>query len=174
MLDPTIVFDHPEAVVVLAVVIRGVVAYQREVSWAEYRTVHAGKRALFPLLQTLTPGGFSFVNDKGLPADDAEHVTTVQASRRAVVAQLRRGGAELHLLSSIKRRPDDSYSTAHVRWTHEDGRQTEAYLFDALDEPGVDLYAHAETAVEDPQGHIEDTQQVDGDPRGVVTAALSN
>jgi len=165
--------DNPAAVAALAALLRGVLAYQSELSWPEYRTAHAAKRATFPTLQRISPAGLSFVNTKGY-RDDAEFVTTVDNSLRAVVERLRDGGGSLHLINSIKRRETPEgrqYSAAHVVWTHGDGQQTEAYLFHSVGEAGVDVYAHSEASVTDPVAHL-DGPQPDGDPRGVVREAL--
>jgi hypothetical protein len=51
-------------------------------------------------------------------------------------------------------------------WHHVDGKQTEAYLFRNND-GSTDLYAHVETSVDDPLGHLTD-EQLDGDTRGVL------
>lgn len=163
--------EYPELAAVLGVVLRGVLAWQRELSWYEYRTLHGLKRLLFPVLQASTPFD-SFVNTKG-GRDDAEFLTTHPESVRATVRQLRRHGGSVHLVSSVKRRPaehGDPLTRAHVVWTHSDGRQTEAYLF-ANDDGTTDVYAHAENSATDPVAHLTRGQH-DGDPRGVVRAAL--
>lgn len=161
------------AVLALAVVMRAGLAWQSDLSWPEYRTAHGIRRLLFPVLQRRAPLGFdSFVNRKRGRTDD-EYLRTVDADVRATVGRLRAGGGSLHLISSLKRRPadhGDPLTAAHVVWTHDDGSQTEAYLF-ANDDGTTDAYAHHETSVADPDGHLTDPQH-DGDPRGVVTDAL--
>ena len=165
------IFGDPALVALLAVVIRAVVAYQRGLSWYEYRTLHGLKRLLFPRLDGRV--GVSLVNEKGGVSDD-EFVGHRTGSVKTIARTLVRAGGSYHLVCSIKRRHlrgrRQEYSAAHVVWFHDDDTQTEAYLF--KHKRGVDVYAHHETAVTDPDGHIENTQQVDGDPRGIVTAAL--
>jgi len=167
--------SNPALAVALVVVVRAAVAYQRELSWSEYRTLHAGKRTLFPILDRLTPGGFEkFVLTKQYQ-DSPEYVDTILANRRDVVAALRAGGGELHLISSLKRRetPDGPQtSTAHLVWSHGDGTQTEAYLFPAVGQYGTDLYVHHETSVAAGIDHVTDPDASAGDPRGVVRDAL--
>lgn len=162
----------PLLAALLATLLRAGLAWQAELSWPEYRLLHAAKRATFPWLQRLPLGFDSFVNEKG-GRDDAEFLTTRAASPRAVVGHLRSVGGSLHLINSVKRRPDglgDPLSVAHVVWTHGDS-QTEAYLFANADGT-TDVYAHYETSVTDPDGHLTDPQH-DGDPRGVVREALA-
>jgi hypothetical protein len=60
---------------------------------------------------------------------------------------------------------------AHLVWTHDDGTQSEAYLFRGAD-GGIDIYSHGEPSVTTPKEHLEG-EQIDGDPRGVVRDALS-
>jgi len=108
-----------------------------------------------------------------------EYVATLDQSVAQVVRTLRSGGGSLHLISSVKRRPDthgDPLSVAHCLWMHADddgdgnAEQTEAYLF-RNDDGSVDVYAHYEASVLNPEAHLTDPQ-TDGDPEGVVTAAL--
>jgi hypothetical protein len=176
------VADNPVVFVALALLMRAGVAWQRELTWPEYRTLHGLRRLVFPWLQRLQPAGYGrWVSQKG-SRDDAEFVATVQTDVRETAARLRRELDErptgsLHLLSSIKRRPDthgDPLSAAHVVWTHDsthDGTaQTEAYLFRNSDGT-TDVYAHYEASVVTPVDHLTEHQQ-DGDPRGIVAVAL--
>jgi len=165
----------PAAATTLATLLRAALAWQTQLTYPEYRLLHAAKRATFPTLQRVTPSGLSFVNAKGYH-DDAEYLATTDGSVRGVARRLQAGGGSLHLINSIKRRPTpagEQYSAAHVVWTHDDGQQTEAYLFSAVETPGVDVYAHTEASVTDPDAHL-DGPQPDGDPRGVVRAALAD
>ena len=169
-----IVFDDPVLTAALVLVIAGVLWYQRGLSWGQYRTIHRFKVRTFPILQRVTPASVSFVNEKGY-RDDAEYLTTRAHGVAAVVAQLRDGGASPHLVCSIKRRATPAgvagqYSAAHLLWMHDDGTQTEAYLF-ANGDGSTDVYAHHEVATTNPEAHL-DGPQTDGDPRGVVRAAL--
>jgi len=164
--------DNPWSVLLVALVMRAGLAYQRQLTWYEYRTLHGVRRMLFPVLARVLPYD-SFVNPKG-GRDDAEYLDTRPESVRAVAKQLQSHNGSLHLLSSIKRRPaehGDPLTRAHVVWTHADGNQTEAYLF-ANDDGTTDVYAHFEASVRRPIEHLTGGQ-TDGDARGVVKAALS-
>jgi len=172
--------SDPVSLAVLTAVILAVVQYQRTLSWSEYRTIHGLKRRVFPLLQRVKPLGYDhFIHEKGYH-DDEEYLTTVEATVPVVWKQLVAAGGSPHLINSLKRRDwvDDEvqYSAAHVVWTHDDGTQTEAYLFGPLFDtergsPTTAVYAHNETSVTDPDDHLTDPQS-DGDPRGVVRGAL--
>lgn len=162
--------ESPELAVALGLLLRAGLAWQKELSWYEYRTLHGLKRVAFPTLEALMPGNL-FVNAKG-GRDDAEFLTTVDASIRETVRDLRADGGSLHLISSIKRRPTgngDTLTRAHVVWT-DGGDQTEAYLF-ANDDGTTDLYAHVEASVTDPVGHLTGPQ-TDGDPDDIVSDAI--
>jgi len=172
--DPTALLTNPVFVLVVAVVIRYAVAYQRQLSWPEYRTLHAAKRALFPVLDPVFPR-FALVNAKAYRDDSPEFVLAYTQGFRPAVRALRDAGASLHLLSSLKVRetPEgQQYTAAHLRWRNDDGRQTEVFLFHSVDGPGVDVYTHTEAWVEDPDSHVRDTEQVPGDPEGRVKDAL--
>jgi len=165
------ILSTPALLALLALVIRGVLYSQRGLSWYEYRTLHGLKRLLAPRLDDRF--GVSLVNPKGY-RDDGEFLYTDIITVSAVAKYLHGRGGSYHLVNSLKRRttPDGTvqYSRAHLVWFHGDGTQTEVYLFAAVD-GGTDVYAHHETAVTDPDGHLTDGQ-TDGDPRGVVRNAL--
>lgn len=163
--------EYPAVAVALGLLLRAGLAWQRGLSWYEYRTLHGLKRLVFPVLDARLTF-VSFVNGKG-GHDDAEYLRTVDASVPELVGTLRNAGGTLHLISALKRRPatrGDPLTRAHLVWTHDDGHQTEAYLF-ANDDGTTDVYAHVETGVTDPLGHLTDTQ-TDGDARGIVADAL--
>jgi len=151
----------------LVILIVAITLYQRTLGWSMYRRIHRLKIRFLPLIDRLTP--FFVVSNKQLPSDDAEYVTTVDMSVRETFETLVAAGGSPHLLNSIKRLPDGSYSVAHVLWIHDDNSQSEAYLFDRDD--GTAVYVHHETSVLDPEGHLSGPQR-DGDVRGVVTDAL--
>lgn len=165
--------EHPELAFVLALILRAGLAWQGELTWYEYRTLHGLKRLLFPVLdRRLT--FVSFVNPKG-GRDDPEFLRTLDYSPAYVVGTLRQAGGSLHLINALKKRPasplmGDSLTAAHVVFTHDDGMQSEAYLFDNGDGT-TDVYVHVETSVTDPVGHLTDAQ-TDGDARDVVADAL--
>lgn len=163
---------NPELAIALAVLLRLARAYQSQLTWAEYRELHRLKRGVLPLLARLPPvraSGVPLVSEKG-GRDDAEYQTTVRGSVKETVRTLQDAGASLHLLNSLKRRPDthgDPLSGAHVVWTipHE-GDQVEGYLF-RNDDGTVDLYAHTEASTDDPLAHLTGAQ-TDGDGYDVV------
>lgn len=164
--------ESPALLAALAILMRIGLAYQRGLSWPEYRVAHRLKRAVFPFIDAHLWGGV--VNPKG-GRGDAEYLVTLNRSVPRVVRTLRQGGGSLHLLASVKRRPPGRgprLSVAHLVWTHKDGQQTEAYLF-RNHEGTVDVYAHYEASVAHPLEHL-DGEQHDGDPRGVVRAALGD
>lgn len=157
--------EHPALLALVAIVVRILRAYQKSLTWPEYKVAHKFKRAVLPPLD----GRFFLVSDKG-GRDDEEYLKTVDAHYKEVVSSLRGAGGSLHLINSLKRRPDthgDPLSVAHLVWTHADGKQTEIYLF-ANEDGTTDVYAHVETGVTDPLGHLTDTQY-DGDVRGVLS-----
>jgi len=154
-------------VAVLAVVV-AVVLVQRTLGWGAYRRIHRLKLRVLPLVDRYT--SLFVISNKAMPDADDEYIMTVDMTVRDTFEALTAAGGSPHLLNSIKRLPDGTYSAAHVVWIHDDNSQTEAYLFDAGDSTHV--YAHHETSVLDPEGHLSDPQR-DGDPRGVVADALA-
>jgi len=162
---------YPVLVAILALVMRAGLAWQSELSWYEYRTLHGLKRLLFPRLEGRLPVGL--VNEKG-GREDAEFITTLSRTPRQVVSDLRAAGGTLHLIASVKRRPaeyGDPLTRAHIIFT-EGNDQTEAYLFKNSDGT-TDVYAHYEPSPSTPLEHLGGDQQDDGDPKGVVRAALA-
>jgi len=161
-------FTDPVLLAALALVIAAAVHWQRGLTWSEYRAIHRAKVRLFPLLDRVWP---HFVHGKG-GETDPEYLMTRNQSVRSVWKQLVSEGGSPHLVASLKARDNGrgvEYADAHVVWIHSDGTQTEAYLFES---DGVtNVYAHHETAVTDPDGHLTDGQ-TNGDPKGVVRDAL--
>lgn len=160
--------DYPALLVIVALVARGAVAWQSDLSWPEYRLVHGLKRVLFPLVERRAGNAILWVSSKG-GRDDAEYLLTVEGTVGEVVRDFRRAGASLHVLNSLKRRPaehGDPLSAAHVVWFADDDTQVEGYLF-RNDDGTVDIYAHTETDVTQPLGHLTDAQ-TDGDPQGMI------
>ena len=145
-----------------------VVLWQKTLGWRTYSRIHRLKIRFLPLIDRFTP--LFVVSNKSAPDDDAEYLTTVQQSVQATFEQLSSAGGSPHLLNSVKRLPDGTYSAAHLLWIHGDNSQTEAYLFEAGD-GHTHVYVHHETSVLDPKGHLADPQR-DGDVRGVVGEAL--
>jgi len=168
----TVLSDNPEAVVVLAVVIRLARAYQSQLTWPEYRTLHRFKRGVIPVVYLATKGKLHLLNDKG-GRDDGEFVATTDKSLRDTVRAFKDDGASLHLINSIKRRPDtngDPLSAAHLIYTV-DSDQVEVYLFRNSD-GSTDIYAHTEASVDNPLAHLTERQE-DGDEYGVLPDAYA-
>jgi hypothetical protein len=158
--------ENYELVVMLGVVLRLARAYQTELTWPEYRAIHRVKRGVFPLLNRLIPG-LPLIHDKN-GRDDAEFIATVDAGVRETVQALRGAGGTLHVLNSLKRRPDthgDPYTAAHVVW-YVGKDQVECYAF-RNDDGTTDIFAHTETSTDDPLGHLTD-RQINGDEYGVL------
>lgn len=170
---PDVIATNPALLGVLLVVVVGVLAYQRTLSWPEYKSLHALKRGVLPIIDRRT--SWFVVSDKGY-RDDDEYLGTLPAPVTNVARELSDAGGTFHLINSIKRRPlpdgGHAYSAAHLVWFHGGfgGSQTEAYLFSTGD-GSTDVYAHHEPSVTDPDAHLSGAQ-TDGDPRDVVRSAL--
>jgi hypothetical protein len=164
-------FTDPRAYLALVAVVVAVLYWQRTLSWAEYTRVHALKRRVLPLVDRYT--ALFVVSRKG-GRDDPEFITSYDGDVQATFNRLVANGGSPHVINSLKVRRQDGrnkYSDAHVLWTHNDGTQTEAYLFGVTDSE-TDVYAHHEAGVQTPKDHLQNTNQSDGDPRGVVRMAL--
>jgi len=157
---PETIAANPELAAVAGLILRAILAWQSDLSWYEYRTLHGLKRLLFPPLDRVWG---QFVNRKG-GRKDGEYLGHSAASPREVVRELRSGTFTLHLLASLK---STKFGTTYAQLvqTHDDGTQTEVYLvtFDG----GTAVFAHHERSAGTIR-HLTDTDQVDGDPRGVV------
>jgi len=165
-------FNDPVLFAALTVAVVLVLQYQRTLSWGEYRRIHALKVRFLPYVDKYT--NLFVISRKGTPEEDAEYLTTVSGSVGDVFKRLVAAGGSPHLINSVKVRPHgdgSQYSAAHVVWTHESGDQSEAYLFRA--DSGVDVYSHFEPSVVNVDDHLSGEQE-DGDPRGVVWAALED
>lgn len=167
---PDLILGNPVLLGVLTVVILALVAYQRTLSYREYQTIHIIKTLVFRVLDPLASRrGRPLINDKG-GRDDAEYLTEWDGTPRDVLTTLSAEGWDYHLVSTDKRRPNGTLDSGHAVFYHDDGRQTEVYVFDNGDGTTA-VYAHEETSTTDPDGHLSDPQD-DGDPRGVVRQAL--
>jgi hypothetical protein len=168
--------DNPELVVLLAATLRLARAYQTELSWQEFRMIHRLKRGLFPILDKTALGDAILLVSEKRGREDAEYQATVSGGVRETAQALRKAGCSPHVLCSIKRRPEergDPLTDAHVLFTIEGtGDQVEAYIFDNDDET-VDVYAHTETGVTDPLGHLTD-KQTDGDAYDVLPPVVED
>lgn len=168
---PEIFTQSPALFAGLTVVVVSLLYYQRTLSWAEYRRLHTLKVRILPIIDRYTN---AFVVSRKGGVDDAEHLSTVDYTVRETFGILRDAGGSPHLINSIKVRPyinSSQYSAAHLVWTHDDGSQTEAYLFPTAG--GTDVYAHHEPSVANIDDHLSGPQR-DGDPRGVVRKALDD
>lgn len=158
---PETVAANPELAALAALILRAILAWQRELSWFEYRILHGLKRLLFPELDRFAP---YFVFRKG-GRNYGEYLGHSKASAREVVRELRSEGFSLHLLASLKVRREGQPAYAQLVMTHNNNTQTECYIFRCGD--GTDVYAHLERSAGSIR-HLTDTNQVEGDPRGVV------
>jgi len=193
-----LVLGHPVLSAILTVVVLALVAKQATLTYPRYQTIHTVKTLVFRVVdpvtrkrgtlqgtvferffQTPVAGralrwldqlhGRPLINDKD-NREDAEYLAAYDGTPRDVLTTLDADGWDLHLVSTDKRRPDGSLDDGHAVLYHDDGRQTEVYVFDA-GHGMTHVYAHVETATTDPDGHLSDPQ-ADGDPRGVVRQAL--
>lgn len=163
----------PTLLALLTLLVALVVYWQRTLTWTEYRQFHRVKQRILPILDRYTT---LFVVSRKGGHNDAEYVATVQDTVPVVFRELVKSGGSPHLVNALKVRAhpasgEQQYSAAHVVWMHDDGTQTEAYLF-PLDTDHVDVYAHHEDGVRDPRDHYETPDQQAGDTRGVVHKAL--
>lgn len=167
---PELVLSNPALLAVLTILVLALVAWQRTLTYREYQTVHTVKTLVFRVLDPwASRRGRPLINDKG-GRDDAEFLTTWDGTPRDVLTTLKSEGWDYHLVSTDKRRPS-GLDDGHAVMYHDDGRQTEVYVFGVGEK--TDVYAHVEGAVTDPEGHLTEQQQ-DGDPRGVVGDALQS
>jgi hypothetical protein len=186
------VFSNPLAYAGLIVVLVAVVAWQATITYSRAARINRIKRFVFPLAdrfrrplvrqaRRVSPALGAFLNgviphlihEKGRTSD-AEYLETWKADLPAVFDRLSKTGFDPNVASSLKRRPAPvagayQYSALSMVYYHGDGTQTEVYVF-VNGDGTVDIYAHAETSVTDPEGHLSDPQR-DGDPRGVIPTA---
>lgn len=189
------VFSDPVAYAVLVAVLTAGVVWQATLGYRSAHRINRAKRLLFPtverfrrpLIRTVrrrSPALASvlagviphLIHDKGR-VDDAEFIETWDTTVPQAFETFVQSGYSYNALSSLKRRPgshgDDpamQLSVLSMVYYHDDGMQTEAYLFRNPDGT-LDVYAHHEASVTDPRGHLGDTQ-LDGDPRGVLPTAV--
>jgi hypothetical protein len=164
-------FDDPVLYAVLVLAIFAVVQYQRTISWGEYRFLHGLKRRILPVVDRYT--SLFVVSRKG-GYEDPEFLCTVTDDVATVFKRLVGNGGSPHLINALKVRTvldENQYSAAHVVFFHDDGQQSEAYLFHGKHGDETDVYVHVEPGVVDAKDHLEGEQR-DGDPRGVVREAL--
>jgi len=185
------IFSNPVAYAALVVAILAVVAWQATIGFGTAWRMNRAKQLLFPVadrfrrplvrhVRRVSPTAAGVLNgaiphlihEKGR-STDAEYLETWAARPGTAFDRLRAAGFVPNLASSLKRRPgshgDDppmQLSVLSMVYYHNDGTQTEVYLFDNPDGT-LDVYGHNETSVTDPRGHLSDEQR-DGDPRGVL------
>jgi hypothetical protein len=178
---------EPTAWIAVSLVMYAVLRWQRAFTYYEYTAIHRVKRRVLPLIDRLSrpiirgvrrqsPALGSaaryilphLIHEKGDRSDD-EYMATWELSRRELYRAITGEGWSPHVLSSLKARSyaaEIQYSDIHAVYQHDDGTQTEMYTFTNPDGTH-DIYAHHETSVVDPQGHLTDPQR-DGDPRDVI------
>jgi hypothetical protein len=188
------IFSDPLPYAALIVTLVAVVAWQASIGFGTAHRINRFKRAVFPLadrfrrplvrrvrrhsptLATVLNGTIPhLIHDKGRH-DDPEYLETWACRPGEAFTRLSKAGFSANVASSLKRRPAPvegsvQYSALSMAYYHDDGTQTEVYAFDNPDGT-IDVYAHHETSVTDPEGHLSDPQ-ADGDPRGVVPSAPS-
>jgi hypothetical protein len=165
-----IILQNPLYLGILTVAILLVFGYQHSLSYREYITLNTVKGLVFTILNPyMTAKGRPLLREKGSIQDSDEYVVTEKKPLRRVYAMLRANGFTPHLIATTKVR-DGERADAQLVYVHDDGKQTEAYLF--ASDGKVDIYAHVETAVFDPDGHLTDSQQA-GDTRGKVLEAIA-
>lgn len=160
---PQIIANDPALALLAAIVLRSILAWQSELSYYEYRTLHGLKWTLAKRYPRDSIGPVSLVNRKS-GTDDAEYIATVQQSPRATIRELRTRGFTLHLLASLKV-VNGTPAVAQLSYQHDDDTQTEVYLLRA--DGGTQVFAHHETSAGSIR-HLTSTDQDPGDPRGVV------
>jgi len=169
---PEFVLGNPALLVALTAVILALAQWQRTLTYREYRLAHTVKLVLFNALDDwASRRGRPLVRTKGY-REDAEFVQTLHQPPRSVYQQLA-GAFDPHLIATAKARttPDGrQWSHSQLVTYHDDGKQTEVFLFDNGD-GSTDLYAHFEGSVSDPAAHLTDPQR-DGDVRGVLNEVL--
>lgn len=168
---PDAILADPFLLVALTIAVRSAVAWQRGLTWPEYRITHRIKCRAFQLLDPVaTRYGRPLVRTKGYAPGSPEFVEHIHDPPSTVAKRIKPYFSP-HLIATAKRREThDGLQFAHSQWrqVHGDGLQTEVYLFPAGS--GTDVYAHVETVVEDPDGHLTDGQQP-GDALGSFDSA---
>ena len=155
------VTTNPEVAVVIGILAYVIVRFQRNLSYREYRFLQLGKSFLFPALDAYaTKRGRPLVRYKNATDTSEEYITSSESGPRETYKRLRQSGCSPHLLATLKARQSDSgtqYAHSQLVRMVNDGMQVEYYLFPNADN-GTDIYGHSETAVTDPEGHLEDPQ----------------
>jgi hypothetical protein len=162
---PEFIAAHPILAAAAALILRAILAWQHELTWPEYRALHAAKRHVFPMLNHVSP---VFVHRTGGP-QHAEYLGRTVVSPRHVTRMLRNAGFSLHLLASLKHRYGGQPAVAQLVVPHANGRQTECYLFHSRG--GTAVYAHYERSAGSIR-HVTSRETVAGDPQGVVPEAV--
>jgi len=166
--------QEPVVLAVLTVLLILAAYYQRTLSYQEYRLAHGLRTVGAIVLDSRV--NFRLLTEKGMPEKDTEYVRSVPMTIRRAFATLRHAGASPHLISGIKYREHPErgreYAAAHLIFVEGD-KQTEVWLFPAADGDGTDIYAHKETYITDPEGHLSEPY-TPGDPDGYIAAALED
>ena len=168
---PDLVFQNPGLTIALTALVAFAVNYQRGLTYREFRFLHIAKCYAFSILN-------SRARKHGRPlvrtASDEDYVRTIDATPRTVARRITDEFSP-HLVATAKRRwTRNGYEWSHSQWVffHGDGDQTEAYLFSNPDGT-TDVYAHVETSVTDPEGHIRNEQR-HGDARNAFATVWGN
>ena len=170
-----LILENPALVLTLTALVAFAVHWQKGLTYREFLMAHRIKCYAFLLLDPIaTRYGRPLVYTKPAAPNSDEYVRTVQDSPHEVAMQIDDVFSP-HLIATAKRRHTvDGPQFAHSQWrqVHDDGMQTEVYLFQAAG-GGTVVYAHAETRVEDPEGHLTDAQYP-GDYFGAFASAYDD
>jgi len=170
---PELVLGNPALSAALTVVVLALVHYQSGLSYREFRAIHIVRCRVFALLNSWArKRGRPLVATAAPPGESSAFVMHVGDTPRAVARRITDVFGP-HLVATVKRRETaEGWQWAHSQWVqkHGDGLQTEVFLFAA---PGIGtaVYAHVETSVTDPEGHITDAVRP-GDGRGAFKTAF--
>lgn len=169
-----IVLSDPVLLIGLTLLLIIGVHYQRGLTYREFRMLHMLKCYVFAALDSRARElGRPLVWTKEYREDSPDFLETIEVSPKNVALELRKYGCSPHLLATAKcRKTSTGVQWAHSQWVyfHDDGLQTEIYLFSSED--STDVYAHLEGSVTDPKAHL-DNKQIHGDPRGVFKQAIA-
>lgn len=168
--------NSPLLALAVAAVVAAILLLQRRLPYRWYRWLHLGK-------VNLAARYGEWFRERGRPVIrykrvyGSEFVGQDPRDPRAVFAALRDGGFSPHLPATVKARyvsgDDRQFAHSQLVTIHDDGFQTEVYLFRRADGNGTDVYAHVEPNAADVDDHLGGDQQVSGDARGAVSDVLA-
>jgi len=172
---PKLILSDPLLLAALTVAVIVGAHYQATLTYREYRFAHITKCYVFAALDSRARSKYNrpLVRTKDYREDHLDFVETTDGNARAVASTLW-ASFDPHLIATAKRRhTPDGLQWAHSQWVyyHDDGTQTEVYLFDNGDGT-TDVYAQLEGSIKDPEAHLTDDQR-HGDVRDAYADAAS-